>query len=91
MNNIEAIVQVASATGAALTMEALGVSAGDISWRKARAVYGKRFTDAVKAGRIKPSHVDDGPNGTHHYRVADILQLELADRVRAELQIRNNL
>ena len=89
MNNIERIVETASQMGAARVLEALGLTAGEISQRKARSIYGKWFTDAEKAGRIRPSRIDDGRNGTRHYRVVDITGLKTADLVRAELQLNN--
>lgn len=86
MNNLELIVQSAAEAGAALALETLGVTAGEISLRRARQTYGKWFTDAVRAGRLTPCRIDDGKNGAHHFRVADILTLRTADRVRAEIQ-----
>lgn len=86
------IVKSASAQGAATVLEALGISAGEISQRKARGIYGKWFADAEKAGRIRPARVDQGRNGTRHYRVVEIQELRTADLVRAELQLkRQNL
>lgn len=86
------IVKSASAQGAATVLEALGISAGEISQRKARGIYGKWFSDAEKAGRIRPARVDQGRNGTRHYRVVEIQELRTADLVRAELQLkRQNL
>lgn len=72
--------------GAAQVLETLGITAGEISQRKARDTYGKWFTDAERAGRIRPARVDNGKNGTRHYRVVDIQELRTADLVRAELQ-----
>ena len=72
--------------GTAQTLEALGVSAGELSQRKARSIYGKWFTDAERAGRIRPSRVDNGRNGTRHYRVVEIQELRVADLIRAEIQ-----
>ena len=82
---INAIVKTATETGAALVLETLGLTAGEISQRKARDTYGKWFTDAERDGRIRPARVDGGKNGTKHYRVVDITQLKTADLVRAEL------
>ena len=84
---LEQLVQSAAAQGAAQVLETLGLSAGEISQRKARATYGKWFTDAERAGRIRPSRVDAGRNGKRHYRVVDIQELRTADLVRAELQL----
>ena len=87
MDILESIVKSAAEMGAALALETLGITAGEISQRKARATYGKWFTDAEKAGRIRPSRVDNGRNGTRHYRVIAIQELRTADLVRAELQL----
>lgn len=87
MSNLENLVQSAAAMGAAQVLETLGLTAGEISQRKARNIYGKWFTDAEKAGRIRPSRVDDGRNGTRHYRVVAIQELRTADLMRAELQL----
>ena len=90
MDNLERIVQSAAAMGAAQVLETLGLTAGEISQRQARKTYGKWFTDAEKAGRLHPSRVDQGKNGTRHYRVVAIQELRTADLVRAELQLNNN-
>ena len=87
MENLERIVEAASAMGAARILETLGITAGEISQRQARKTYGKWFTDAERAGRIRPSRVDNGKNGTRHYRVVAIQELRTADLVRAELQL----
>lgn len=42
---------------------------------------------AAKAGRIRPARIDNGRNGTKHYRVVEIQELKTADLVRAELQL----
>ena len=87
MSTLEQLVQSAAAMGAAQVLETLGITAGEISQRKARDTYGKWFTDAEKAGRIRPSRVDNGRNGTRHYRVVTIQELRTADLMRAELQL----
>lgn len=89
MNTLEKLVHSAAAMGAAQVLETLGLTAGEISQRKARDTYGKWFTDAEKAGRIRPARVDNGKNGTRHYRVVEIQELRTADLVRAELQLTN--
>lgn len=87
MNYLEEMVKSAAAMGAAEVLETLGLSAGEISQRKARDTYGKWFTDAERAGRIRPARVDNGRNGTRHYRVVDIQELRTADLMRAHLQL----
>ena len=49
--------------------------------------YGKWFIDAERSGRIRPVRIDEGKNGTRHYRVVEIQELKTADLVRAELQL----
>lgn len=87
MSTLEQLVQSAAKLGAAEALETLGLTAGEISQRKARTTYGKWFTDAERAGRIRPSRIDEGRNGTRHYRVVEIQELKTADLVRAELQL----
>lgn len=89
MNVLENIVKEAAALGAARLAETLGLTAGEISQRKARDTYGKWFTDAERDGRIRPCRVDNGRNGTRHYRVVEIQELKTADLVRAEIQLNN--
>lgn len=88
MENLERLIQTCVELGTAKTLECLGVSSGEISQRKARDTYGKWFVDADRAGRIRPCRVDDGRNGTRHYRVVDILQVKVQDSVRAELKFK---
>lgn len=87
MNILEQLVESASAAGAARALETLGLTSGEISQRKARDTYGKWFTDAERTGRIRPARVDNGRNGTRHYRVVEIQELRTADLMRAELQL----
>lgn len=91
MTILENIVKEAAAMGAAQVIETLGLSSGEISQRKARKTYGKWFADAERNGRIKPARVDNGVNGTRHYRVVEIQELKTADLVRAEIQTRKTL
>ena len=90
MDNLERIVKEAAALGAAQLAETLGLTAGEISQRKARDTYGKWFDEAVNRGRIRPVRIDNGHRKTKHFRVVDIQQLKTADLVRAELQFRKN-
>ena len=86
MTNIERLIETCIELGSAKTMETLGVTSGEISQRRARGVYGKYFTDADKAGRIRPCRIEDGRAGTRWYRVVDILKMKAADAARAELK-----
>lgn len=87
MTTLEKMVESAAATGAAKVLETLGLTSGEISQRRARDTYGKWFTDAERAGRIRPCRIDNGKNGTRHYRVVAIQELKTADLMRAELQL----
>ena len=89
--NLNSLIHTAIELGTARTLEVLGVSAGEVSQRKARDTYGKWFMDADRQGRIAPCRVDDGRNGTRHYRVVDILALKVADHARAELKLSTNI
>lgn len=71
--------------GATLALEQLGLTAGEISQRQARKVYGKYFDTLIAAGRIRPARIEEGHAGTRYYRVADILACKVEDRAPAEL------
>lgn len=86
MTNLEILITTCVELGSAKTLECLGVTSGEISQRRARNVYGKYFTDADRAGRIRPCRVEDGKTGTRWYRVVDILKLKAMDAARAELK-----
>lgn len=88
MDNLQRLIETSIELGTARTLEVLGVSAGEISQRKARDTYGKWFSDADKAGRIQPARIDNGPHGTRRYRVVDILSLKVKDCARAELKLK---
>lgn len=72
--------------GSAKTIEALGLSSGEMSWRKARSVYGQWFVSAEREGRISPVRVEDGHTGTKWFRVVDILKLKAADSIPTEIK-----
>lgn len=86
MSALETLISTCVELGSAKTMEALGVSSGEISQRRARDVYGKYFTDADRAGRIRPCRIEEGRAGTRWYRVVDILALKAADAAKAQLK-----
>ena len=73
------------AVGAAEGLRAAGVTAGEISERQARKIYGKWFVEAVAAGRIKPIRVGAGRTSTKHYSVTDILTYKAICATPAEL------
>lgn len=71
--------------GAVLALEQLGLTAGELSQRQARKVYGSYFDLLCKQGRISPAHTEPGHAGTKFYRVADILACKVEDRKPAQL------
>ena len=89
MNTIAAIIDASCQLGAATTLKQLGLTAGELSFRKAREVYGAWFTKAVKDHRLHPVHICDG-NGKQVYSVTDILALKVEDAARAELYLKQS-
>lgn len=79
MNNSE-VAQVV-----AVVLEQLGLTAGEMSQRQAKKVYGGYFVELVKAERITPVHTEKGHAGTKFYRVADILACKAEDTRKAQL------
>lgn len=79
MSNLEILIESAVELGSAKAMVALGLSAGEISQRRARDIYGKYFLDAVKSERIRPCRIEEGRCGTKFYRIEDILKLKVID------------
>lgn len=86
MRNLELLIKTCVELGSAKTIEALGLSSGEISRNKAIAIYGSYFRKAEEQGRIRPCRIGAGRNGTKHYRVVDILSLKAEDSVPAELK-----
>lgn len=86
MNRLESLITSCVAIGTARTLETLGITSGEISANKAKATYGKYFTEVAGNGRLQPSRVGGGKHITKWYRVADILALKAADAARAELK-----
>ena len=88
---IDKVIQFAAAAGAAEALEAMGLTAGTISQRKARDLYGQWFLNAVKDNRIHPVRIENGRGGAHKYRIAEILALRVADAARAEIKPINTI
>ena len=84
MKTIADIIDASVRLGTASTLKALGLTAAELSFRKAREVYGAWFVKAVKDHRLAPVHICDG-NGKQIYSVTDILALKVEDAARAEL------
>lgn len=79
------LVQDAVELGATLALERMGMSSGEMSQRQARKTYGKYFSDLVATGRIRPARQEEGRAGTIYYRIADILECKVEDRIKANL------
>ena len=87
MNSLETLITTCVELGSAKAMINLGVISPEISQRRARDIYGKYFTDAVKAGRLRPSRVETGRAGPRWYLVSEILALKAQDALnQAELK-----
>lgn len=84
--NLQNLIQTACELGSTAAMVNLGVTSGEMSYRKGRDTYGKWFTDAVAAGRLFPCRVEEGKCGTRFYSVKDILALKVEDYSKCELQ-----
>lgn len=89
MEPLDIIIRSAYAHGFADASVMLGVTAGEISQRKARELYGKWFSDAVHNGRIRPVRVDNGHRGTKRFLVTDILALRTSDAAKAQVKLLN--
>lgn len=85
MTNLERLVTTCVELGTAKTLEALGITSGELSQKRAIAVYGRWFKEAERQGRIRPCRIGNGKNGTRYYRVVDILSTKANDALKAEL------
>lgn len=85
-DNLSALFRDAAQMGANLALEGAGLTAGLISQRKARDLYGKWFMDAAAHGRIQPARIENGRGGARKYRIADILALRASDQAAAYIK-----
>ena len=83
---MNALIQDAVQLGATLALEQLGLTAGEISQRQARRVYGSYFDTLLRQGRISPARQEAGHAGTKFYRIADILTCRVEDRSKATIK-----
>lgn len=88
VKTLEYLINSASEMGAARLATTLGLSAGELSYRKARNTYGKWFTDAVAERRLMPCRIEEGKNGTRFYSVLDITKLKTLEASKAILKIK---
>ena len=84
--NQQTIKTIAEAAAASV-VTSLGLTSGEISLNRAKAVYGRWFVEAAAAGRIKPVRQGQGRTATKWYRIYDILTLKAADESQAEIQL----
>lgn len=84
MMNEKTVKEIASAA-AVEVLQALGITAGEMSRNRALAVYGVWFKDAEAAGKIRPVRVGTGKTGTKWYAVSDILAARAADMSAAQM------
>lgn len=62
-----------------------GLTSGEVSRKKAIALYGSWFRSAIESGRLRPCRIGDGKNGTRWYSVDEILRLRAEDEAPGEL------
>ncbi len=67
----------------------LGMSSGEISYNRGKAVYGKWFTDAVAAGKLKPVRIGEGKTGTRWFSIMEILSTRAEDEAAADVQLKS--
>lgn len=87
MTPLEHIIQDSVALGTVRTLELLGVSACELSQRKALKLYGKWFKDACENGDLRPIRIEEGRTGARIYRIEDILAVRVRDAAKAELRL----
>lgn len=86
--HIESIIAHSVALGEALALKTYGIVSGEKTYRQALAVYGRWFSEAVKAGRLAPVRVTTDVHGkarTQYYRVEDILALKVKEAAKPAL------
>lgn len=88
MNYTRDILQDVARLGALSALESLGISAGEISQRKARKVYGKWFKEMEEAHKILPVRGGSGRTGTIWYSVSDIIALRTSQKINAQILIK---
>lgn len=85
MTRIEEIINNAVQLGAVEALRLTGATSGEISQREAVRRFGRWFTDAERAGKLRPVHVGEGRTGKRSYALTDIFKLKTAEAARAEL------
>jgi hypothetical protein len=80
--DIQRIISASMEAGATAALIKAGLTNPLISQRQAEKTYGKRFSEAVKAGRLHPCNVGER---VKWYSVNEINALIVADTARAEI------
>lgn len=70
----------------ALTLTTLGLSSGEITFAKAKKIYGSWFVHAVESGALGPCRY--GEHNRTWYSVPEIFALKAAELEKAELIIK---
>lgn len=76
-----------AAAAAAQVLQALGITAGQLSQTQVRKVYGTCAAEAIRDGRLRPCSVGYGKTGRRMYSITDILALRASDSARATIQL----
>lgn len=84
-NDVQRFISTCCELGAARFAVAAGMSSGEISTKKAIALYGVWFRDAVASGRLRPCRIGKGDSGKRWYSIQAILTLRAADEAPAEI------
>lgn len=66
------------------TCDMLGINT-ELTYTRASAEYGQFFRDMVRSGRITPTRVGKGRNGTRWYSAKDIIALRAEEESKARL------
>ena len=85
MTQLGKLITTCGELGSAKALEALGVSSGEVSQRRAREIYGSWVVKAFRDGRLRPSRIEDGRAGTIWFRVVDILSLRVEKMAAATI------
>ena len=85
------LIRTAAELGASEALRKAGQTSGEISQKEAQRIYGRYFTEAVKAGRLHPVAQGPARNSKKSYKVADILALKASDQAAAIITNPQNL
>ena len=77
-------IQAISQLGALTACDLFGVNT-EMSYSRASGEFGQFFRDMVRCGKLKPSRVGNGKNGTRWFSVRDIIALRAEEESKATL------